>query len=81
MPTLMEHNESSAKRKIHSTNCLHKEIGEIIYYNLTAHLKDLEQKEANILKRSRKQATLKCRGEINQIEAKRTVHRISKTRS
>ena len=30
-PTLMEHNESSIKNKIHSTKCFHKEIGEIPY--------------------------------------------------
>jgi hypothetical protein len=27
----MEHNENSAKRKIHSSECLHKETGEISY--------------------------------------------------
>ena len=39
------HNGSGAKRKVHSTKCLRKEIGEISYYNLTAHLKALEQKK------------------------------------
>jgi hypothetical protein len=48
---------------------------------LTAHLKALEQKEANIMKRSRLQETIKLRAEINQVEAKRTLQRINKTRS
>jgi hypothetical protein len=37
----------------------------------TAHLKALEQKEANSLKRSRRQEIIKLRAEINQIETKR----------
>jgi hypothetical protein len=38
--------------------------------SLTAHLKALEQKEANIPKRSRRQEIIKLRAEINQIETK-----------
>jgi predicted FMN-binding regulatory protein PaiB len=41
--------------------------------SLTAHLKALEQKEANTPKRSRLQEIIKLRAEINQIEAKRTM--------
>ena len=40
----MGQNERSAKRKDHSTKCLHKEFGEISQYRLKAHLKVLEQK-------------------------------------
>jgi hypothetical protein len=47
---------------------------------LTAHLKALEQKEANTPKRSRRQEIIKLRAEINQIETKRTIQRINKTR-
>jgi hypothetical protein len=36
--------------------------------SLTAHLKALEQKEANSPKRSRQQDIIKLRAEINQIE-------------
>ena len=43
----MGHNQSSAKKNIYNTECLYKEIGEILHFNLTAHLKALEQKEAN----------------------------------
>ena len=48
--------------------------------SLTAHLKALEQKEANTPKRSRWQEIIKLRAEINQIETKRTIQR-DKTRS
>jgi hypothetical protein len=40
---------------------------------LTAHLKALEQKEANKPKRRRRQEIIKLRAEINQIETKRTI--------
>jgi hypothetical protein len=41
--------------------------------SLTAHLKALEQKEANTPKRSRKRKIIKLRAEINQIETKTTI--------
>jgi hypothetical protein len=44
---------------------------------LTAHLKALEQKEANRLKKIR----IKFRAEIKQVETKRTIQRINQTRS
>ena len=50
--------------------------------NLTAHLRALEQKEANSPKRSRRQEIVKLRAEINQIETKRSnKQRINKTKS
>jgi hypothetical protein len=49
--------------------------------SLTAHLKVLEEKEANIPKRRRWQEIIKLRAEINQIETKRTIQRINKIRS
>jgi hypothetical protein len=50
--------------------------------NLTAHLKALEQKEANTPKRnSQMQEIVKCRAEINQLETKRTIQRINKTKN
>ena len=36
--------------------------------NLTAHVKALEQKEANIFKKSRRQKIVRLRAEINQLE-------------
>jgi hypothetical protein len=49
--------------------------------SLTAHLKALEQKEANSPKRSRLQEIFKLRGEINQVETRRTIQRINQMRS
>jgi len=48
---------------------------------LTEHLKSLKQKEANLPKRSRQQEIAKLRAEVNQEETKRSIQRISKTRS
>jgi hypothetical protein len=48
--------------------------------SLTAHLKALEQKEANSPKRSRLQEIIKLRAEINQVETKSTIQRINQTR-
>jgi hypothetical protein len=52
------------------------------YYtnNLTAHLRDIKQKEANLPKRSTRQEIVKLRPEINQIETKITIQSISKTK-
>jgi hypothetical protein len=47
--------------------------------SLTAHLKALEQKVANSPKRSRGQEIIKLRAEINRVETKRTVQRITKS--
>jgi Mg2+/Co2+ transporter CorB len=47
--------------------------------SLTAHLKALEQKEVNTLKRSRQQEIIKLSAEINQVETKRTIQIINKT--
>jgi hypothetical protein len=48
---------------------------------LTAHLRALEQKEANTPKRSRRQEIVTLGAEVNQTETKRTTQRINKTRS
>jgi pentose-5-phosphate-3-epimerase len=49
--------------------------------SLTAHLKILEQKEAQTRKRSRQQDIIKLQAEIKKVETKRTIQRINKTRS
>jgi hypothetical protein len=78
----MRNNESNDKKKTHSSKCLQKETGERAYTSsLTAHLKALEQKEANRAKRSRLQEIIKIRAEINQTERKITIQRINQTRS
>ena len=49
--------------------------------SLMAHLKALEEKEANSPRRSRRQEIIKLWAEINQEETKRTIQRDNKTRS
>jgi hypothetical protein len=49
--------------------------------SLTTHLKALEEKEANSPKMSRRQEIIKLRGEINQVETRRTIQRTNQTRS
>ena len=52
-----------------------KKIERAYTSSLTAHLKALEQKEANIPKRCSQQEIIKFGAEINQIETKRTIQR------
>jgi hypothetical protein len=47
--------------------------------SLTTHLKVLEQKEANLCKRNRRQEIITLRTEINQIETKSSIQRLRKT--
>jgi hypothetical protein len=80
----MGHKESISKRKIHSSECCQNEAGErerAHTSSLTAHLKAVEEKEANSPKRSRWQEIIKLRAEINQVETKGTIQRINETRS
>ena len=68
----MGHNESSAKRKIHSIKCPGKETEEILCQQLNITPESLEQKEANSPKRNRQQERVKLIADINQIEIKKT---------
>ncbi|MBU5889510.1 hypothetical protein JVV71_19570, partial [Vibrio cholerae O1] len=47
----------------------------------TTDLKALEKKEANSPKRNRRQEIIKLRGDINQVETRRTIQRINQRRS
>ena len=77
----MGHYESSAKRKVHSTKCPHKENEETHIRNLTVHLKALEKKEADSPRRSKRLEIIKLRAEINKIEIQKTIQRINETKS
>ena len=77
----MGHNESISKRETHSSECPKKKRERAHTSSLTTHLKALEKKEANSPKRSRRQEIIKLRGEINQVETRRTIQRINQTRS
>jgi hypothetical protein len=78
---IMGHNESISKRKTHSSECLQKETRESTHLHLDNTPKTLEQKGANSPKRSRRQEIIKLRGEIKQLETRRTIQRINKMRS
>ena len=49
--------------------------------NLTLHLKELEKEEQTKPKVSRRKETIKIRAEINEMETKKTIAKISKTKS
>jgi superfamily II RNA helicase len=70
-----------ARGKLIALSASKKKLERAYTSSLTAHLKALEQKEANTPKRSRRQEIIKFRAEMNQRETKRTIHRINQTRS
>jgi len=71
----------AVQSKIRSSECLQKKLERAYTSSLTGYLKALGQKEANTPKRSRQQEIIKLRAKINQVETKRTIQRIKKTRS
>jgi superfamily II RNA helicase len=77
----MGHNESSPKGKLIALSASKKKLKRAYTSSFTAHLKALQQKEANSPKRCRKQEIIKLRAEIQQVETKRTIQRINQTRS
>jgi hypothetical protein len=58
-----------------------KKLGRTHTSSLTTHLKALEKKEENSPKRRRRQEIIKLRGEINQVETRRSIQRINQTSS
>jgi hypothetical protein len=58
--------------KLRALSAAKKKLDSAYTSSLTAHLKALEQKEANSPKRSRQKEIMKLRAEINQVETKRT---------
>jgi hypothetical protein len=58
--------------KVTALSASKKKLERAYTSNLIAHLKALEQKEANSPKRSTQQEIIKLRAEINQVETKRT---------
>jgi hypothetical protein len=78
----MGYNEHSGKRKTHSTKFPGKETGEILHWKLNSTPESSKTKgRKHTHKRSRRQEIIKLRAEIKQIETKRTIQRINKTRS
>jgi hypothetical protein len=72
--------KTSLRGKLIALRAAKKKLERAHTSSLTAHLKALEQKEANSPKRSRQQDIIKLRAEINKVETKNTFQRINQTR-
>jgi hypothetical protein len=71
--------KSVVRGKLIALSASKKKLKRAYTNSFTAHLKALEQKEANVPKRSRQREIIKLRAEINQKETKRTLQRFNKT--
>jgi hypothetical protein len=76
----MGHNESSAKTQFTALSTFIKELESSHINGLKVHLKAQEKKEYTY-RHSRQQEIIKLKAKINQLEKKRTVQRITKTKS
>ena len=72
--------KSSSKREVYSCTSLPQETRKISN-NLTLHLKELEKEEQTKPKVSRRKELIKIRAEINEIETKKKIAKINKTKS
>ena len=72
--------KSSSKREVYSYTILPQETRKISN-DLTLHLKQLEKEEQKNPKVSRRKEIIKMRAEINEIETKKTIAKINKTKS
>jgi hypothetical protein len=69
------------REKLIALSASKKKLERAYTSSLTAHIKALEQKEANSPKKCRQQEIIKLRGEINQVDTNGTNQRINQARS
>ena len=77
----MECSKSRSNREVYSYTILPQETKKSQINNLTLHLKELEKEEQIKPKVSRRKEIIKMRAEINEIETKKTIAKINKTKS
>ena len=73
--------KSSSKREVYSYKAYLKKKENSQVNNLTLHLKKLEKAEQMKPKLSRRKEIIKIRAEINEIETKKTIAKINKTKN
>ena len=74
-------NKGGPTREVYSNTSLSQETRKVSKHNLTLRLKELEKEQQIKPKPSRRREIIKIRAEINEIESKRTVEQINRTRS
>ena len=80
-PNLWDTMKAFLRGKLITLNASKKKLERAHTSSLTTHLKALGKKEENSPKRSGLHEIIKLRGEINQVETRRTIQRINQTRS
>ena len=75
----MGHSEGSPEREVHSNTGLPKRRTQI--NNLTLYLQELEDQQQTKPIVSRRKEIIKIRAELNDIDTKRIIQRINKSRS
>ena len=73
--------KSSFKREVYSYTAYLKKQEKSQINNLTLHLKELDKEEQTKPKICRRKQIIKSRAEINEIETKKTIAEINKTKS
>jgi hypothetical protein len=77
----MGHTKSILREKLIAMSASKKKLDRTHTSSLTTYLKALEQRETNSPKRNRQQEIIKLRGEIIQVETRRTIQNINQRRS